>query len=451
MRHLFPSFILMVMCVAVAAPCRAQTSDARKCETDADRRGAAWAAASHSWLASVWELETREIALDWCRTQASAGDQMLHNVENLGRVLFTGEGVHPVVGTIAPQNGFAGGVALNHSSASASKPLRFDTSVEGRGSLNGSWNVGTVLSIRGSSPKRANHHARAAFDVEHSHVRQLSYFGVGNGTPADETRFGLDRTLGRLTIESAATKGFAVFGQLEGLRATPLSFTGSGAPSVGQRFSDATAPALNQSTTHIVFGGGANWQYPQDETMYGYSTGVAASIRRYQEAAGRAYSFARADVTWANQYTPNTDADLGTFSAAIRLIASSTSGGDRVPFYLQPTLGGTDINGEGGLRSYRDYRFRAPDVLAAQFEYTRAIHDPLGLLLFCDVGKVRQQVRDLGLTDLKHSFGAGVTLRAGNLVFLQLYYAWGGPEGSHTNFSGSSNNLAPSGALRGVF
>ena len=74
-----------------------------------------------------------------------------------------------------------------------------------------------------------------------------------------------------------------------------------------------------------------------------------------------------------------------------------------------------------------------------------------GLLVFSDVGKVGEKIRALGLTDLKHSFGVGVTLRAGNLAYLQLYYAWGGGEGSHTNFSGSSNNLAPDGALRGVF
>ena len=70
-------------------------------------------------------------------------------------------------------------------------------------------------------------------------------------------------------------------------------------------------------------------------------------------------------------------------------------------------------------------------MLAARFEYARAIHDPLGLLVFSDVGKLGEKIRDLGLTHLKHSFGVGVTLRAGNLAYLQLYYAWGGGEGSH--------------------
>ena len=34
-----------------------------------------------------------------------------------------------------------------------------------------------------------------------------------------------------------------------------------------------------------------------------------------------------------------------------------------MPFYLQPTLGGSDINGERRLASFNDYFFRAPNVL----------------------------------------------------------------------------------------
>jgi hypothetical protein len=58
-----------------------------------------------------------------------------------------------------------------------------------------------------------------------------------------------------------------------------------------------------------------------------------------------------------------------------------------VPFYLQPTLGSTDIDNLDILRSYRDYRFRAPNALAFQAEYTHWIVDPLGMLFFYDVGK----------------------------------------------------------------
>jgi len=49
---------------------------------------------------------------------------------------------------------------------------------------------------------------------------------------------------------------------------------------------------------------------------------------------------------------------------------------NNVPFYLQPTLGGADINDENVLRGYSNYRFRAPNLVAYELNYERAIIDP---------------------------------------------------------------------------
>jgi hypothetical protein len=40
-----------------------------------------------------------------------------------------------------------------------------------------------------------------------------------------------------------------------------------------------------------------------------------------------------------------------------------------VPFYFQPTLGGSDINGTAALASYQDYRFRAPNNILARASF----------------------------------------------------------------------------------
>jgi hypothetical protein len=121
------------------------------------------------------------------------------------------------------------------------------------------------------------------------------------------------------------------------------------------------------------------------------------------------------------------------------------------PFYLQPTLGGTDINNFDVLRSYHDYRFRAPDALFFQAEYTRTIWAPLGALVFYDVGKMALVSSDLGISHMRHSCGAGFTVRAGNATLFKLYYAWAGSEGTHTTYTGNTNNFAADPNLRGVF
>lgn len=126
------------------------------------------------------------------------------------------------------------------------------------------------------------------------------------------------------------------------------------------------------------------------------------------------------------------------------------SRGNAVPFYLQPTLGGTDIEKQTGLRSYRDYRFRAPNLVSFQAEYNRVLWGPLGGLLFYDVGKVAMTRGNLSLNHLHHSYGVGVTLALGNFHYVRLSFAWGGGEGTHTALT--SNLTRPvAEPLKGVF
>jgi hypothetical protein len=439
----------LVLSAACAAPALAQTSDAVACETAVNRRKAAWASSAHSWLETMVELQTRELELSRCRMRASTGAEKLHHGEDFGRVLLTGEGIHPVVGTIAAGNGLAGGAALTHEWASETGP-RFRADADARLSVNRSWVTGARLNIVGSSASLSNSHIHAIADASYTHIAELSYFGPGLGAAADETRFGLNLALGRFSLIVPAGGGFEVFGQVEGLRAAPLASPDSGVPSIEARFSDVSAPALGQATTYAVLGGGAGWRYPADAVLTGYSTTAHAAVRRYQETAGHPYSFTRSDVTWDNQYTPETTVDAGTLSARVHLSASAAGSTNRVPFYLMPTLGGADVNGESSLRSYRDYRFRAPHALSGQFEYAHTVYDPIGMFVFYDVGTVADQFGDLGRS-LKHSVGAGLTFRLGGAIFGQIYYAWGGAEGSRFNFSGNSNPIDIDKAARSAF
>jgi len=62
-------------------------------------------------------------------------------------------------------------------------------------------------------------------------------------------------------------------------------------------------------------------------------------------------------------------------SIGVRLLVSEsiTSATSAVPFYFQPTLGGQDIDSNLSLGSYRDYRFRAPNILLLQERFEHSI------------------------------------------------------------------------------
>jgi hypothetical protein len=117
---------------------------------------------------------------------------------------------------------------------------------------------------------------------------------------------------------------------------------------------------------------------------------------------------------------------------------SHARGSGGVPFYYQPTLGGTDFYGLDTLRGFDDYRFRAANRLLLQAELDKPVWGPLGILGFYDLGKVAQHASDLDLAHTHHDLGVGVFVRAGGKIVLRAYMGFGGGEGSHLNVKGPS-------------
>ena len=122
---------------------------------------------------------------------------------------------------------------------------------------------------------------------------------------------------------------------------------------------------------------------------------------------------------------------VGSLGFRTLIVGSVAGAGSAVPFYFQPTLGGTDINGEHRLPSYPDYRFRAPNLFLMRATFEHSLPWVLGITGMVDVGKVALTRSDLDFNHLNHSYSAGLTVRAGNLPQVYLLFAWGGNEGSH--------------------
>jgi hypothetical protein len=123
----------------------------------------------------------------------------------------------------------------------------------------------------------------------------------------------------------------------------------------------------------------------------------------------------------------------GSFGIRLFISESMAPSGHVVPFYFQPTLGGSDINGNSALSSYQDYRFRAPNVLLLRASFEHSIWNlPLGFAFMVDEGKVGLTRGDVAFNHLSHSFSTGLTLRAGGFPQVYLLFSWGGKEGTHT-------------------
>ena len=124
----------------------------------------------------------------------------------------------------------------------------------------------------------------------------------------------------------------------------------------------------------------------------------------------------------------------GFVTARVLLSESINSATSAVPFYFQQTLGGQDLNSSLALGSYQDYRFRAPNLLLFQGSVEHSIWGPFGAKFMADEGQVALTRSDVGFNHMKHSFAAGLTLRAGAFPWSQSCLPGAGPR-ARTTFS----------------
>jgi hypothetical protein len=127
--------------------------------------------------------------------------------------------------------------------------------------------------------------------------------------------------------------------------------------------------------------------------------------------------------------------DFGALDVKTHLALSRTSSQNTIPFYMQPTIGGSDIDSVASLRGYDNYRFRARDATFLQVEYGIPVWGPVGGVIFYDAGNVGQTISGLSFTHLRQDAGAGATLSFGGSVVAQAYLAMGAGHGAHFGYA----------------
>jgi outer membrane protein assembly factor BamA len=180
-----------------------------------------------------------------------------------------------------------------------------------------------------------------------------------------------------------------------------------------QQYSPAAAPGIDQQTNFWRGGGMVEYDW-RDRGISSTSGGrYAAQYVRYLDRDLGAYSFFRLDLD-ASQYIPLVNR---THVIALRAAASltDTSGAQRVPFYLQPTLGGPDT-----LRGYRYYRFYGDNSTIINGEYRWLCAPWLEFAAFVDAGKVFNHWEQWNFHSLESDVGFGVRLRARESVVFRL-------------------------------
>jgi hypothetical protein len=384
---------------------------------------------------------------------------------------------------LAPQNGFAGGLALvTH--YDASKYL-LKENFDAVASSNGSWRAGAYLkiiptamkgvtpvhvgtggarhkpSVKLFSPPYFNLYAQAIS------LNKIGFFGLGPATgQAGRSFFGMTETItganANLPVPKAGPLNLAIIGEINGRFVSIRGNHSQSSPSIEALYTPASAPGLANQPGYVQFGEGLRMQ----PTMFNSHLNLdyLANFQQFVAPGDSTFSFRRLTLDLSHEIPiyrlvtsrpdpknngPDecgTDTKVspcpsirstsnnryGTISMRFLLVESFTSDGSVVPFYFQPTLGGSDINGDARLPSYQDYRFRAPNVMLFHGGFEHSLFKlPMGIIFGADTGKAALTRGDIGFNHLRHSFSTGVTLRAGGFPLVVLMFAWGGHEGNH--------------------
>ncbi len=190
-------------------------------------------------------------------------------------------------------------------------------------------------------------------------------------------------------------------------------------PSIQTSLADGDAPGMSRPASYVHMKAVATLH---DAKPKFYRDSLEISYEPYLNVGGGHYSFGEIEANMA--------AGLSSYRQGLRvrarLVLTKSFAGDTVPFYYQPTLGQSDIDGREDLRGYDNYRFRGLHSALIQADYAVAVlprHDWLRVLAFGDAGKVAMRLRDLDARDIRGDYGAGLSLYFATVPRASVYLA----------------------------
>lgn len=449
--------------------------------------GRAAAVAQESRLAADFRGEGERFTQDCTSFSFSA-------IASCGELLFTDHPLHIAIGSLAPGNGV--GLGLSLVGHWTTENWRNNWDFDAVGTPNGSWRAGGYLTLvyvrrptitistgapSGGKPAPKSNLAVEEQPVVHVYAETTSlnsvkFFGLGPSTSATPiANFGERETITGANIVWPLWKRFnlSLFGEANGRFVDITNFQLNGAIIAGGSSLSSTVPPpanvidiagagfaqfgqgvrirptfandyvrLNYSVNFQEFVGSSHNSFQRFTTDLQHQIALYRNTRTLLPRDFNGPDSCTADVADSTNKCPPLIAPAPPGktrnlegSVGLRLlIQESIVPNGLLPFYFQPTLGGTDINGFTALGSFQDYRFRAPNLMLFRANIEHSIYKwPIGVIAMIDEGKVALTRSDIDFSHLRHSYSAGLTLRAGGFPLVYLLFSWGGGEGTRTS------------------
>ena len=352
---------------------------------------------SRAELIESARIEKEANLTPWTKPKA---ERVIEKAQNsLPYRLLTGEahGFAASFGNMVPGSGFAIGPTYTKPLQDGKLILR----VEARAAMNRSYGGRVEVSV----PRLFSDRTFATFTTQHRNISEMPYYGPGpDSSKTGRSNYRLEESNIELRPGVRVFKGLSA-----GLIGSYLAVnTGPGHSTIfistEKQFRAAGTPGIDRQTNFWRGGGFVEYDW-RDQAAYPTAGGkYSAQYVRYLDRSIGAYSFLRLDLE-ASQYIPLFN---GTRVFALHGSSSLTTAGhgQLVPFYLQPTLGGSNT-----LRGYRFNRFYGDNSVMLNGEYRWFCSPALDMAVFADAGKVFQRWEQWNLHDLESNVGFSVRFK----------------------------------------
>jgi len=268
-------------------------------------------------------------------------------------------------------------------------------------------------------------------------MEDLPFYGLGPNTNVhNAVHFSERDTRAGALLASPLNSWLSAAGTFEAIIPTVGNVSSTKVTSIGQVYDETTAPGLASQPTflHVEAFLRPHFAFASEHIQLSYRFRYGY----YRDTDTGHYSFRRFVADFGHTIYPESEGGIrrldSVLNIRVRLAMSDASSTNAIPFYLQETIGGSDIDNQPTLRSFRDFRFRAPNSFLVQTEYDRRIIGPVGFLLFYDAGKVTTARSDLNFSNLHQGFGGGLSFFLAGKVVFRAYVGLGGGEGAHPYF-----------------
>ncbi|HXD32555.1 MAG TPA: hypothetical protein VN643_15645 [Pyrinomonadaceae bacterium] len=366
-------------------------------------------------------------------TPAAGMPAGLNKLVDFYKKITSNRGFRLVNGSVAPGSGTTVGVGYN--GGDKNQRWRVNYGASARVSIKKYWELDTNVRLIDSTPNSNTDivdKMRMNFYAVVKDMPRLDFFGIGpNSREQDRAVFHYREAAAGFDIVKPVAPVLDIGGAIEGIFPRIITIKNPTIRSVERVYSNTSAPGIASQPNFLHLAGFAELHSSGEPESRKLS--YKFFFHYYRDGRDHKYSFRRFDADLSNKFPFGKDGK-NEFRVRGRLSFSDTSSGQRVPFYLMQTLGGSNIRGADTLRGFRDYRFRDRDLLLLQLEYLRNLKGPIDFIAFYDTGKVAPAISRLDVGRLRHTYGLGLVFVQRRLedVAFRFYVSFGSGEGTHT-------------------